>query len=307
MKLEEVFKNLRKMESENYENTETFEGAPVEKINRDDPGSREFHGYVYFVDGVMKNLAIGRYRGFPLVLSQIAIGSVRIRVGEDPEIIPDYSSKLILSLNENVFGDMPKELDFDDFKVFVLVTKSSDPTEAVRSMMEEEEMKLAKEIAKSHPESIVLKDGTLRPIYEVPEEPVFVHKSGPFGLVKNVIDVIGVRELYTEISQLARGRRTKAFKKVYKNQYVQLSTFVKLMEGEDEFVRVDAVHENENLEDILPVFDEIAWIVENLSIPYKIKRYPQNLPVIEYLESFLRAHLLDPRYVVSRIRSSVLP
>ena len=268
-----------------------------EPVSEDEPRPLEYNGEIIFVDGVLKNFYSTWWGANPVVISQVVVGAISKTASSEPEILDCVVSELLVVVGGRG-RNSTRTVDRGDLRFFIVESKSPNPLEVVRTRMETLEMELVREIVKSR-DSIVVKDGTLRPIYEAYSAPSFIAGRGPVGYVKNVEDTSGLSMFFSDLLKLGRGERTRAFMRKHGKRGIQLSSFLKLSDrGELGFVRLDAlINEKSQVEDALELFDKLSRTLAEMSVGVRYRRYPENLPVVESLETFLRAHILDPRYV----------
>ncbi len=294
-------KEIRSEYTQRFVNPSGFE-----VIHEDEPSPDVYEGELIFVDGVLRNFLTAWREALPIVVSQVVVGAISKKPGGEPEIDVDPVSELIIAIGGIPASETPDRLKIGGLEFRVLTSESPDPFETIRTRMETLEMRLARELAIER-KAVVIKDGTLRPIYEAYSTPVLIEDRGPVGYVKNLEDTYGFSEFFRNLLDIKRGERTKAFYKAVGKLGYQVSTFLKLSEGEEfGFARLDVfVDDIDRKSEALKLFDLLSKTLAEMSIPIKIGRYPENLPIVENLEIFLRAHLLDPRYVEYELRRSL--
>jgi hypothetical protein len=281
---------------ENYEIPRIFsESDEVEILKFDSPTKVEPPESIIFVDGKVKHL--WRYDSEPskkALISQIVVGAVEyccksLRLVTDPLI------EFVAAVSENFPRDTLKKWKN---RASIYTIRDGELSEIAGERMAELEMALSMEIASSQ-KSIVVKDGSLKPIFVLKSETSFVPGKGPVGLVKNIQAVLNIADEEKLLGELKIGERSRAFKirRMVENEEVfQISSYLKISDGA--FLRMDAVVRTTNeIKDALNLFNMLSTVIPELTISVDYGRYPSDIAPIQSLEYILGGYMYHPGLV----------
>ena len=271
----------------------------AEILEWDDPRFVDPPDRVIFVDGRQKHLL--NYTGIPskkILISQVVVGAVAYCRGE-LELVDEPKSVFIVAKTPGV-EDVGIDLVGEN-TIFEIVDEG-ELSQASSKIMAEMEMEMSRDLAERGL-GVVVKDGSLKPIFQLRLEPTFVYGSGPVGLVKNVQSVLDPELEGKMLSGLKIGERSKAFVVKYSetDRSVDIvSSYLKV--GGNSFVRLDAVYSRSvDLKDILELFNSLSSALSEMTVDVPYGRYPSDIPPIQGLEQILGAYLYDPLTVESLI------
>ncbi len=288
--------DFRKVESE-LEITRIYrENAEI--LRFDDPNPSNAPKRMIFVDGKQRHLL--RYEEFPskkVLVSQVVVGAV-MYCCKKLEILGEPKSVFVVAMTQNMDADFGFRIE--NVNSEVRVVNDGDLSQVSSEIMAEMELNMSRDFAERG-KGIVVKDGSMKPIFQLRLEPTFVKGSGPVGLVKNVESVLDPRMEEELLSGLDVGERSKSFITKYSEDYGRIeivSSYVRL--GKNSFVRLDAVISNRSyIEDVFELFDSLTKALSEISIDVPYGRYPEDIPPIQGLEQILGAYLYDPSTVES--------
>ncbi len=292
MKLSEILKGSSSSGRE-IENEEYFVGYSEElrdyKVVEDQITDGHSANRVIFVDGKVRHLLFNRFGNTPFLLSQVVIGASIWEEGKGV-YIPDeyvYSEFVFCYHGGNVFPDVKK---IGSFPVKVIQCTKPDFKEFVLNRMYTLELELSWKLSEKEKDGLVVKDGTLRPIYEV-------EGLRPIGFVKN----IGLNIPYEFIEKLNIGERSRMIVSSF-GEYYTLHSVVRI--GRNSFVRLDCVVERVNKDSVIDIgkkFTSISKILPELTLDVKYGRLPENIYPIQALEKKLSAYLYTPGMLFASI------
>lgn len=271
----------------------------AEILDWDDPKVSNSPERIIFVDGRQKHLL--RYGSLPskkLLISQIVVGAIEYCCGE-LELFREPESVFVVAMTPNM-ADV--EISVGGEQTVLEIIDDGDLSQASSRIMAEMEMKLSKDLAELE-EGVVVKDGSLKPIFQLRIEPTFVRGYGPVGLVKNIQSVLDASLEDEILSGLELGRRSKAFITRYSEKEGRIdivSSYVRI--GNSSYIRLDAVSsKGVDVKDILELFDSLANTISDMTVDVQYGRYPNDIPPVQGLEQILGAYLYDPLVVESLI------
>ena len=271
----------------------------AEVLNWDKPKFSESPEKIIFVDGRQRHLL--NYEGFPskkILISQIVVGAIAYCCNE-LKLIEEPASYFIVARTPSV-GELKISLK-GEYPI-VEVVDSGELSQVSSRIMAEKELELSRSLAEKGL-GVVIKDGSLKPIFQLRIEPTFVRGSGPLGLVKSVQSVLDPDLEERILSDVEIGRRSKAFVARYSENDRRIdivSSYIRI--GKSSFVRLDAVFSRSvDMKDILELFDSLAKALSDMTIDVQYGRYPNDIPPVQGLEQILGAYLYDPLTVESLI------
>ncbi len=285
-----------KIENEEMFSLMEYEEGKIEIIE-DDARKIDFNGKVAFVDGKIRHLLRSRdpFQGF--LLSHVVVGSAFWDPSEGFKM-GEITSFLVLTLGSRINANMQDlKGEILGHELRTVKAKSPDLTEEAKVMMAEEEYSLALKIARDE-DAVVIKDGTLKPIFEAKEEKSYFLGKGPIGLVKNIQSFLSKDEELSLVRGLGMGDRSRAFSKRYMDVWY-ISSYLRI--GRRSYIRLDAAVKELSEEirrDVLDLFSKAAFVIPKMTLDVDWKRYPENIFPIASLESYLKAYLLSPQEVL---------
>ncbi len=291
MELRRIESNLEVLKSYR-ENAEIFEW--------DFPKSEAPPNRVIFVDGKLRHLL--RYEPSPsskLLISQVVVGAIlyccrRVEIIDEPKsvFVAAFTSPL-RNMNVRIWGREATKG----------IVENGDLSQFSNKLMAEMEMELSRKLVQDAM-GAVIKDGSLKPIFQLRTERPFTPGYGPVGLVKNVESSLSPEVEKKLLNNLEIGDRSKAFATIYSNEGNEIrlvSSYVRI--GRNTFVRLDAVAARKSdIERITKFFNSVASVVAEISLDISFGRYPNDIPPVQGLEQILGAYLYDPATVESLVK-----
>ena len=281
--------DFRKVESELE--TSRIHREDAEVLRFDEPSLSSAPKQMIFVDGKQRHLL--RYEEFPskkILVSQVVVGAV-MYCCNGLEVLEEPKSVFVVAMTRN----MNVNFKIEDVNPEVRIVNDGDLSQVSSEVMAEMELRMSKDLAEKNM-GVVVKDGSMKPIFQLRLEPTFVKGSGPVGLVKNVESVLYPWIEEELLGKLNIGERSKSFITKYsedQNRIEIISSYVRL--GRNSFVRLDAITSDQvHLKDVFELFDSLTKALSEISIDVPYGRYPENIPPIQGLEQILGAYLYDP-------------
>ena len=279
-----------------------------EVLREDEPRIGRSPERVYLVDGKVRDLLEWRDRPYRKALvSQVVVGAAvldkrGLKLDDEPEVVFVVSVARGMNL-----GEIRRSLELEEMEKLgevVFVEGEGNLSEEARIVMTEREMNLAMRLAERG-DGLVLKDGSLKPIFSLRLEPSFIPGSGPVGLVKNVEETLSPEDEDELLALVGVGERSKAFRVIYSKEDGEirlLSSYLRV--GERTFLRIDAVEKRGMTFEVLELFDDLVSWMRGVSVDVEYGRYPSDVAPMQGLEQLLSAYMIDPslaRYAFSGV------
>ena len=162
-----------------------------------------------------------------------------------------------------------------------------------------EEYSLSLALAKRM-DGLVIKDGSLKPIFEAKVKGAFFPGSGPLGLVKNIWDSPQQEIASNLVRDLSVGERSRAFLIEY-GEIAYVSSYLRI--AERAILRMDVAGRKGEIEfeDVFALFNRAASIIPEMTLEYYHRRYPENILPIRSLEEYLSAYFLSPQEIMAAV------